>query len=66
MTEDARKHSEELKMILQDTRQRLRACVEDVQDPQAKALFETSAEVVQGLVTAFEHYEEGMEEAWRS
>jgi hypothetical protein len=66
MTEDARKQSEQLKIVLQDTRQHLRAGVEAVNDPQAKALFETSAEVLQGLITAFEHYEEGVEEAWRS
>lgn len=30
-----------------------------VKDPQAKALFETSAEVVEGLRNAFDHYQAG-------
>ena len=34
-------------------------------EPKAQALFETSAEVLQGLRTAFAHYEEGSESAMR-
>lgn len=30
-----------------------------VNDPQAKALFETSAEVIEGLRNAFDHYQGG-------
>lgn len=66
MTEDARKHSDQLKKILEDTREQLRAGTYEVDDPQARALYETSAEVLQGLITAFEHYHEGKETAWRS
>jgi hypothetical protein len=36
-----------------------------VEDPRALALFETTAEVLGGLITAYEHYEHGAEEAWR-
>jgi hypothetical protein len=36
-----------------------------VDDPRAKALFETSAEVLTGLVTAFEHYDNKSEPAWK-
>ena len=36
-----------------------------VDDPKAQALFETSAEVLQGLVKAFEHYEQKSEKAWQ-
>lgn len=39
--------------------------VAKVSDPQARALFETTAEVLTGLRTAFEHFERGTEEAWR-
>jgi hypothetical protein len=37
-----------------------------VDDPQAKALFETTAEVCGALMTTMRHYEEGSEPAWRS
>jgi hypothetical protein len=42
----------------------LRADEGKVQDPKAQALFETTAEVLTGLETAFEHYEQ-QEPAWR-
>ncbi|HEX6385275.1 MAG TPA: hypothetical protein VF177_11445 [Anaerolineae bacterium] len=38
---------------------------EKVNDPKAEALFETAAEVLGGLKTAFEHYEQSSEEAWQ-
>jgi hypothetical protein len=44
----------------------LRKDVRKVEEPRAQALFETSAEVLQGLKTAFVHYEQGDEAAWRS
>jgi hypothetical protein len=43
----------------------LRRDVEKVDDPSAKALFETSAEVLTGLEKAFTYYEEKNEAAWR-
>jgi hypothetical protein len=36
-----------------------------VDEPKAQALFETSAEVLDGLRTAFRHYEGGAEAAMR-
>jgi hypothetical protein len=39
--------------------------VEKVDDPRAKAMFETAAEVLLGLDKAFADYEEGAEAAWR-
>lgn len=44
----------------------LRDDVSKVQDPQAKALFETAAEVIQGLSKAFKHFEQNSVEAWKS
>jgi hypothetical protein len=35
-----------------------------ISEPKSQALFETTAEVCSGLVTAFEHYEQ-QEPAWR-
>jgi len=43
----------------------LRADVSKVNDPQAKALFETSAEVITGLQKAFTDYEKKNEPAWQ-
>jgi hypothetical protein len=43
----------------------LRADVTRVSEPKAQALFETAAEVLIGLRTAFSHYESGSESAMR-
>ncbi|MBL9169435.1 MAG: hypothetical protein JNN07_16970 [Verrucomicrobiales bacterium] len=37
----------------------------EASDPKAQALFETSAEVLQGVIKAFQHFENKSEEAWR-
>ncbi len=58
-------HTAEIKAMLSDAKRRAREGVSQVDDPKAKALFETTAEVLQGLITAFEHYENKSEEAWR-
>ena len=42
----------------------LRDGVTTVEDLQAQALFETAAEVLEGLQRAFIHYEGKREEAW--
>jgi len=42
----------------------LREDVDKVDDPQAKALFEVSAEVIDGLEKAFLDYERKNESAW--
>ena len=39
--------------------------VTKVNEPRAEALFETTAEVLSGLVTAYEHFEQRSEPAWR-
>ena len=44
----------------------LREGVGKVTEPKAQALFETSAEVLTGLVKAFDDYEKKSEEAWRT
>lgn len=43
----------------------LRRAVDEPDDPQAKALLEVSAEVVGGLIKAFDDYREKSEPAWR-
>jgi hypothetical protein len=43
----------------------LRADIGRIEEPQFKAMFETAAEVLGGLVTAFRHYEEKSERGWK-
>ncbi|UQX12649.1 hypothetical protein [Candidatus Mycobacterium methanotrophicum] len=42
----------------------LRGDIDKVSEPRAQALFETAAEVLTGLRTAFSHYGEHKEKAW--
>lgn len=62
---DPRHHTLQIRQRFDDLIQHLREDVNKVDDPQAKALFETSAEVINGLATAFRHFEEKSEAAWR-
>ncbi len=62
---DPIRHTQNVRERLTDLIDHLRRDVEQVEEPQAKALFETSAEVLGGLAKAFEHYETRAEEAWR-
>ena len=64
-TSDPRHHTQRIKAMLDDLIEHLRQDVGRVEDPKAEALFETTAEVLGGLKTAFEHYEQEAEEAWR-
>jgi hypothetical protein len=40
--------------------------VSKVSDPKAQALFETTAEVLKGLVKAFDDFEQKREQAWKA
>jgi hypothetical protein len=51
--------------MLNDVIQHVREDVGKVNDPRAQALFETTAEVLRGLTTAYEHFEQRGEQAWR-
>ncbi|HTI68694.1 MAG TPA: hypothetical protein VMF06_01915 [Candidatus Limnocylindria bacterium] len=51
--------------LLTELIEHIRGDVDQVSDPKAKALFETSAEVLIGLRTAYQHYEKGAEKAFR-
>lgn len=64
-TSDPMKHVENIKNELQKLINHLRKDIHRVNDPKAMALFETSAEVLTGLKTAFSHFEEKQEEAWK-
>jgi hypothetical protein len=62
---DPRHHTAKIKRMLDDTAQHAREDVEKVQDPKAKALFETTAEVLGGLRKAYDDFERKNEAAWR-
>jgi len=51
--------------MLDDLVTQVRRNVDSVNEPKAQALFETTAEVLIGLKTAYEHYEGGTEKAFR-
>ncbi len=57
-------HTAKIKKQFADLIQHLREDVTKVNDPQAKALFEVSAEVISGLHKSFSDYEKKNEEAW--
>jgi hypothetical protein len=62
---DPRHHTAFIKQKLSEVMQHARADVAKVSDPKAQALFETTAEVLSGLIKAYEHYEQKSELAWR-
>jgi hypothetical protein len=57
--------SANIKGMLNDVMEHVRDDVGKVDDPKARALFETTAEVLSGLITAYNHYESGTERAWQ-
>lgn len=62
---DPRHHVHNMQKALVDVRTHMREDIDKVDDPQFKALFETSAEVLGGLIKAFDDYEKKNEQAWR-
>lgn len=58
-------HTRNVKSALQEVKDHLRKDIEQLDDPKAEALFETSAEVLEGLIKAFTDYEKKNEEAWK-
>lgn len=54
-------HSRRIRELLLDVAEHARADVIEVQEPLAQALFETTAEALEGLARAYAHYEEGTE-----
>ncbi len=62
---DSRHHATKIKGMLDDVIRHAREDVDKVSDPKAQALFETTAEVLTGLVTAYDHFEKRSESGWR-
>lgn len=62
---DPRQHSHNVQRRLRETIADLREDIERIDEPQLLAMFETSAEVLGGLVIAFQHYEQKTERAFQ-
>lgn len=62
---DPIRHTEQIRERLTNMIDHLREDIGKVDEPQALALMETTAEVLKGLRTAFEHYEKKNEAAWK-
>jgi hypothetical protein len=62
---DPRQHTANIKRRLNEIVDHLREDVDKIADPKAQLLFETTAEVLRSLITAFDHYEGRTESAWR-
>jgi hypothetical protein len=58
-------HTQQMKKRLQENVTHLRQDIDKVGEPQLAAMFETSAEVLSGLIKAFDDYEKKNEAAWR-
>ncbi len=54
---DPRYHTANIKGLLSELAHHLRQDINKISEPQAQELFETTAEVLQGLHKAFERYE---------
>ena len=63
--DDPLEHTGHIKRMLSETSKHARADVFKVEDPRARALFETTAEVLDGLKKAYDDYEAKDEAAWR-
>ena len=58
-------HTAKMKTRIQEIVSHMREDIQKVDEPQLKAMFEPSAEVLGGLVKAFSDYEKKNEAAWR-
>ena len=61
-----RHHTAKMKAELERLAGHMREDIAKVDDPRFKAMFETSAEVLGGIVKAFSDFEAKNEAAWRS
>jgi hypothetical protein len=63
-SKDPRAHTANVRKEFAELIEHLRGDINKIDEPKAQALFETTAEVISGLDTAFKHYEEKSEKAW--
>ncbi len=60
-----KRYPRDMEQKLDKMSQELRRDIGRIEDPKGQALFETAAEVIDGLKTAFEHYGSQSDEVWR-
>ena len=65
-SKDPLEHTANIKDEFAKLSEHLRKDVDKVDDPRAKALFEVSAEVIDGLQKAFNDFKKKNESAWKS
>jgi hypothetical protein len=63
---DAKVHTANLRSEMQQLIDHLRRDIEMVDEPRAKAMFETSAEVLLGLMKTLRDYDEAKETAFKA
>jgi hypothetical protein len=63
---DAKVHTAKLRSEMQDLIEHLRRDIAVVDEPRAKAMFETSAEILQGLIKTYSDYDQGQEAAFKA
>jgi len=64
-SKDPRAHTANVRKEFRQLIDHLRGDINKIEEPKAQALFETTAEVISGLDTAFKHYEEKSERVWK-
>jgi len=64
-SKDPRAHTANVRKEFRELIDHLRGDIYKIDEPKAQALFETAAEVISGLDTAFKHYKEKNEDAWK-
>jgi hypothetical protein len=64
-SKDPRAHTANVRKEFRELIEHLRGDIDKIDEPKAQTLFETAAEVISGLETAFKHYEEKREKAWK-
>jgi hypothetical protein len=62
---DPMANARHLTLRLQDIRDRFREDLDKIEDPRAQVLFETTAEVLGGLIKALTEFQSKNESAWR-
>ncbi len=62
---DPRHHTIKIKAMLSELADHSRQDASKVTEPKAQALFETTTEVLKGLMNAYEDYERKNETAWK-
>ena len=62
---DPEVHAQNIREMLRKIIDHARQDVAQVKEPRFQALLETTAEVLEGLETAFRHYSERKEPAWK-